>query len=82
VQVKLFAVAREIVGRGEVAVELREGSTVGDLVEYFFARYPGLRGMAGSLLFAVNHELAEPSANLREGDEVGLLPPVSGGGGV
>ena len=79
IQVKLFAAAREIVGQGEVAIELKEGSTVGDLMEGIFSRFPGLKGMAGSLVFAVNRELAERSVGLRDGDEVGVIPPVSGG---
>lgn len=82
VQVRLFAAARAIVGQGEVSVELKEGSTVGDLMEYFFSRYPELKGIAGSLLLAVNREFAERSVNLQEGDEVGVMPPVSGGGDV
>ncbi|MEE9182348.1 MAG: molybdopterin converting factor subunit 1 [candidate division NC10 bacterium] len=82
VQVRLFAAARTIVGQGEVSVELKEGSTVGDLMEHFFSRYPELKGIAGSLLLAVNREFAERSVNLQEGDEVGVMPPVSGGGDV
>ena len=82
VQVKLFAAAREIVGQGEFSLELKEGSTVGDLMEHFFARYPRLKGMAGSLLLAVNREFSESTVKLQEGDEVGVIPPVSGGAGV
>jgi molybdopterin synthase catalytic subunit len=79
VQVKLFAAARAIVGEGEVSVELKDGSTVGDLMEHFFARYPELKGIAGSLLLSVNREFAERSFGLQEGDEVGVMPPASGG---
>lgn len=82
VQVKLFAAAREIVGQGEVSLELREGSTVGDLMEYFYSQYPELKAIAGSLLLAVNREFAEGTVKLQEGDEVGVIPPVSGGGDV
>ncbi|MEE8325585.1 MAG: molybdopterin converting factor subunit 1 [candidate division NC10 bacterium] len=82
VQVKLFAAARDIVGQGEVSLQLTEGSTVGDLMEHFFTRYPQLKAMAGSLLLAVNREFAERTVKLQEGDEVGVIPPVSGGGQV
>lgn len=82
VQVKLFAAAREIVGQGEVSLELTEGSTVGDLMEHFFSQYPNLKGIAGSLLLAVNREFAEQNVRLHEGDEVGVIPPVSGGSHV
>jgi molybdopterin converting factor subunit 1 len=82
VKVKLFAAAREMVGQGEVAVDLHEGGTVGDLMDQVFARYPKLKGIAASLIFAVNREMVERTAGLREGDEVGVLPPVSGGRNV
>jgi molybdopterin synthase catalytic subunit len=79
IRVKLFAAAREMVGEREVAIELKEGTTVGDLMEGVFSRYPGLKAMAGSLVFSVNRELAERSVGLQDGDEVGIIPPVSGG---
>lgn len=82
VRVKLFAAAREIAGQGEVTVELREGRTVGDLIEQLFIQFPGLKEIAGSLVFAVNREVSERTVNLHEGDEVGVIPPVSGGTGV
>ncbi|MFQ5960378.1 MAG: MoaD/ThiS family protein [Candidatus Methylomirabilales bacterium] len=82
VQVRLFAAARAVVGQGEVSVELEDGSTVGDFMEHFFARYPELKEMAGSLLLAVNREFADRSVGLKEGDEVGVMPPVSGGCGA
>jgi molybdopterin converting factor subunit 1 len=82
VQVRLFAAAREIVGRGEVSLELREGSTVGDVMEHFFSHYPELRAISGSLLLAVNREFADRTNTLHEGDEVGVIPPVSGGDDV
>jgi MoaE-MoaD fusion protein len=58
-------------------VELRDGASVGDLIEDLRARVPAppLSGIAVS----VNADYATPERVLREGDEVGLLPPVSGG---
>ena len=81
VRLRLFASVREIVGSGEVALEVAEGSTVGDLVRQVGERYPRLRGLAPSLLLAVNREYRAPDHPLRDGDEVGLIPPVSGGSG-
>lgn len=82
VQVKFFAAARAVVGEREVCLELQDGSTVGDLLEHFFIRCPELKEIAGSLLLAVNREFADRTVGLREGDEVGVLPPVSGGSDV
>ncbi len=82
VQVRLFAAARAVVGQGEVSVELEDGSTVGDFMERFLVRYPELAEMAGSLLLAVNREFADQSVGLKDGDEVGVMPAVSGGRGA
>lgn len=79
IQVRLFATYREIVGEGQLAWTLRDGTTVARLVEAVLAKYPRLLGHGNSMLLAVNHEVVRPDVVLREGDEVALLPPVSGG---
>jgi len=79
VQVRLFATYREIVGVGQLSWTLRNGATVGQLVEAVLARYPRLSGHEDSMLLTVNHEVVRPDLVLRDGDEVALLPPVSGG---
>jgi len=79
VRVKLFASFREMAGRRETPWTLREGATVADLLAALLERYPSLRGHRETMLLAVNHTFAEPSAILREGDEVAIMPPVSGG---
>jgi len=81
VRLRLFASVREIVGSGEVALEVPEGSTLADLVGQVGEQYPRLKGLAPSLLWAVNREYRTPDHRLQEGDEVGLIPPVSGGAG-
>jgi len=80
IQVRLFATYREIVGEGQLAWTLRDGTTVEQLVEAVLGKYPRLLGHEKSMLLAVNHEVVRPDVVLREGDEVALLPPVSGGG--
>ena len=77
VRVLCFGVLKEWLGAPAVSVELPEGATVASLLEELSARppAPSLRGIAVS----VNAEYATGSQVLREGDEVGLLPPVSGG---
>lgn len=82
VKVKLFAMAKDIVGRGELTVELPEGSTVADLFERLQEQFPRLKGLQGSLVFSINREYGNPEQPLDKGDEVALIPPVSGGGDV
>jgi molybdopterin synthase catalytic subunit len=78
VRVIPFGVLKDWLGASPATVELREGASVGDLLAGLGARVPAppLRGIAVS----VNAEYATAAQVLREGDEVGLLPPVSGGG--
>ena len=79
VRVKCFAAAREIVGTGDLVVELPEGSTLSQLLEQIRRQFPRLERLADSLLFSVNREYAHFDKKLAAGDEVALIPPVSGG---
>ncbi|PWH18224.1 MAG: hypothetical protein DDG58_06670 [Ardenticatenia bacterium] len=81
VTVKLFARLRELVGSGQLVREVEEGATLGDLVQALYAQFPDLRKDAPRTFVALNHQLATPSSPLRDGDEVALFPPVSGGAG-
>jgi len=61
-------------------LELPEGATVGALLDRLAMRRDGIpAGTWSSIAVSVNHEYAGAGQVLREGDEVGLLPPVSGG---
>ena len=82
VRVRCFAAAREIVGTGELIVDLPEGSTLMQLLDRIQGQFPRLQGLAGSLLFSVNREYAAPDRKLAAEDEVALIPPVSGGADV
>ncbi|HUX28134.1 MAG TPA: molybdenum cofactor biosynthesis protein MoaE [Terracidiphilus sp.] len=77
IQVLPFGVLKDSLGPSAVAVELPETATVAELLAHLIQRHPSamLRGIAVS----VNAEYATASQVLCEGDEVGLLPPVSGG---
>ena len=77
IRVRVFAAARELVGKGELLQELPDGATVQDLADKLFDAYPGLRPMR--LRFALNSAYAAPEAALHDGDEVAFIPPVGGG---
>lgn len=79
VRVLLFAAYRERAGRAEVSLELERGATVAALVERLRRLFPRLAPPEQEVVVAVNQEYADPSQELREGDEVALIPPVSGG---
>jgi molybdopterin converting factor subunit 1 len=79
VRVRCFAAVREIVGAGELVVELPEGSTLDQLIRQLQSQFPKLQALTGSLLFSVNREYASVNTRLAAGDEVAFIPPVSGG---
>src|SRR5437588_10735139 len=74
VHVRLFAALRERVGADQLVLELPEGALVGDALDRLADVTDGVPAV-----LAVNREYADREAALREGDEVALIPPVSGG---
>jgi molybdopterin synthase catalytic subunit len=80
VSVRLFAMLREAARRDELDVELADGATAGDLVDAV-ARDAGLGAVVqpGRVVVAVNREYVPAGHPLQDGDEVALIPPVSGG---
>ncbi len=79
IQVLLFAAAREAVGEASLPVELPSPATGAALLDALCERYPALARQRPSLRLAANQRYIEPRTLLREGDEVALIPPVSGG---
>ncbi len=77
--VKLFAILKEKAGTPELTLELPESSTVADLLREMDRLHPGLVAGIGQTMVAVNTEYATESQTLSDGDEVALIPPVSGG---
>lgn len=81
VRVRLFAVQRELAGTRTLTVELADGATIEDAWEAVVARHPALRPGRPYVRFARNAAYAPPETTLAEGDEVAMIPPVSGGAG-
>ena len=79
VRVICFGVLRERLGGGEMPLEMPEGAIAGDVVNVYKERVPGFGWE--SIAIAVNREYAQAEQRLEEGDEIALLPPVSGGSG-
>lgn len=79
IRVLFFGLLKDICGHAEERIELPEGSTAGSVFDHYAAAFPRLRQMASSIVLARNHEFARTADRLAEGDEVALLPPVSGG---
>ena len=74
IRVLAFARYRETLGFQTLDLELPEPATLGTLLAD-----PALAGLPGEALLAVNQAFADRACALRDGDEVALMPPVSGG---
>lgn len=77
VRLKLFAYLRETLGTKEEEIEVEEGAKVGEIWESFKDKVPMNKNFR--VLFAVNGQYVEKDRELKEGDEVVFIPPVSGG---
>ena len=82
VRLLLFGAAREAVGGDEFhTLQVSAPANVASVCTAAQARFPALKRFGRSLLVAVNEEYAAPDESVRDGDEVAIFPPVSGGAG-
>ncbi|HKY33451.1 MAG TPA: MoaD/ThiS family protein [Candidatus Polarisedimenticolia bacterium] len=79
VTVKLFASYRELAGAAETSLEIPDGSTVQEAWGELCRIWPALAAQPYRPLTACNLRHVPAGHRLREGDELALLPPVSGG---
>ena len=79
VNTRFFAIYRERAGLKEEVLHLGEGATSATLVKRLSELHPGIFEGGGRLVVAVNGEYVPMDHALEDGDEVALIPPVSGG---
>jgi molybdopterin converting factor subunit 1 len=79
VRVKLFALLRDRAGAGELSLELPAEASVSTAVARIAQERPAIRDLLSRTALAVNREYVKPDAILNDGDELALIPPVSGG---
>jgi molybdopterin synthase catalytic subunit len=79
VRVLLFGVLKDIFPEAIDSLQMPAGATVATLLDHFRAQVPQQEQLWTSLAVAVNQEYVTPEQHLADGDEVALLPPVSGG---
>jgi sulfur-carrier protein len=79
VTVKLFAAYRDVYGLPELKLEVAEGTTVSEVGDRIRAPHPALHSLAPMTRYGINLNFVEAEAIVQEGDEVVLIPPVSGG---
>lgn len=79
VQLRFFASLRERLKMSAAERTLAAGATVGDVWSALCRERPELEPLSASITFAVNREYVDRTHRLADGDEVALIPPVSGG---
>ncbi|MDQ6761353.1 MAG: MoaD/ThiS family protein [Bacteroidota bacterium] len=77
-QVLAFGIAKDIFNSSAVEIDENEINNVDQLKLFLEKKYPRLGGL-GSYMVALNNEYASGSEQISEGDEVAIIPPVSGG---
>lgn len=79
VKVRFFAGLVPIVGERSIEMSLPAGATVGTLRDQLVLRYPVLEAFMTTYVCAVGEEMQPPEHALSDGDEVDIIPPISGG---
>ena len=79
VTVKLFAAYQEAYGVPELVLEFPQNTPVSAVCDRLIAEHPELQQWRDLTRFGVNLQFVEPDTQLQNGDEVVLIPPVSGG---
>ena len=79
VDVNFFALYRERAGCSRCQVDVPDAATVTDLTAAVRELFPHLAPPDVNIVVAVNTEYADPDQHLAPGDEICLIPPVSGG---
>jgi MoaD family protein len=81
IKVVYYGALKEITGAKYQTLDFgdQSGMTISDLLQALAARYPRLNARLDTIAYVVDDELVDPDYALKDGDEAGLLPPVSGG---
>ena len=77
IHVHFFAQAREVAQKSKEEIEVKDGTTVSGLIEILKSRVPTLRSVEFKI--AVHNEYVDNDHQLCDGDEVAIIPPISGG---
>lgn len=81
VRVLFFGILKDLAGRSSDTLSLSENARAADVISHYQQHLSANKGIFNSIAISVNQEYAGPEMKLHAGDEIALLPPVSGGAG-
>ncbi len=73
-----FGIVKEIFDAPVIDIDIEEGENIGSLKNFLEKKYPDLNAL-GSYMIALNNEYADSDMLIYSGDELAIIPPVSGG---
>jgi MoaD family protein len=79
VRVQFYAQLRDLAGMRELDLELAEGATVRDLLGEIYVQQPALRSYDKTILIGAGVEFVDRNYELKQGEEIAIMPPVQGG---
>ncbi|MBD2317692.1 MoaD/ThiS family protein [Phormidium tenue] len=79
ITVKLFAIFQEVLATDELQINLEPSTSVSAIFDRLVSNHPHLEKWRSLTRYAVNLNFVDPQTILKNGDEVALIPPVSGG---
>jgi molybdopterin synthase sulfur carrier subunit len=79
VTVKLFAIYREVIGSEEISLEFPADAPVSNVLDVLIDRYPQLARWRSITQFGIDREFVTADTMMSDGNEIVLIPPVSGG---
>jgi len=79
IKLKFFALYKDIIGSREMEKTIRSGYKVRDLLQDLFKEFPDLKKYRSEVNISVNRNYSSEDMRLKDGDEIAIFPPVSGG---
>ena len=79
ITIRFFASVKDVAKRSETTIELPGASVADDVLSYLITQYPEMQRYRSYVRIAVNESYVDANFALHDGDEIAIIPPVSGG---